>query len=124
MIKRFDVDDIARILTFDDHIEDSFPCDKGEWVQWLMGLVDDPRYLIIGAEKSYLVAVDTIQMPISDSVNIIFGYSKEGNIPELIKEVKEWAKGRGAKRVLYVTNQKDLFNKYGKQFGVYGGWIL
>lgn len=125
MLRRYDVHDIAGIIEFDDHLSDFFPCEKGEWIQWLVQNVDDPRYLIIGTDNSYLVAVDTIERPVSDFVSIIFCYSQEGNVADLKDAVSQWGEERGASKVQFVTRDIKTFGRYGvEQYGVLGGWVI
>jgi len=125
MIRKFKVEDITRIMQMDDHVEDSFPCDKGQWVQWLISIVNDPRYLVIGTDKSYLVAVDAVMPPVSNSVNIIFCFSKDGSVAKMKDAVSEWAIKQGAKRVYFITSDISVFKQYGvKKICDYGGWDI
>ena len=124
---RLESNDIAGILKLNDGVENIFPCDRGEWVQWLMANKDNPKVLIIGDGKSYLVAVDTVQRPLNDSVTIIFFYSKskfEDNIKN-IKVLNDWAKEIGAKQIRFICKNIKVFEKYGaSQIGIIGGWNL
>jgi len=124
---RYTVENITKILQMDDHVENSFPCDKGQWVQWLISVVDDPRYLIIGTEKSYLVAVNNIQRPLSDHVFILFFYSEndfESSI-EIRDCLNDWALECGTTKIRFIGESITPFKKYGaKQMGVYGGWDI
>ena len=125
MIKRLDSSGIAQILKFNDRIEDYFPCDKGEWVQWLMENVDNPRVLIIGNKDVYLVAVDAVMKPLSDFVSILFCYSEKGfdKNMEVKTMLDDWAKERGASGIRFICEDISVFSKYGaKEKATYGGW--
>ena len=124
---KYTPDDIAKILTMDDHIEDFFPCDKGEWVQFLQSMVDNPGFLIIGTDKSYLVAVNNVQRPVSDQVFILMFYSDndfESSI-EIRDYVNAWAEECGTKKIRFIGKDIEVFEKYGaKQYGIIGGWDI
>jgi len=64
MIRKLEAEDIIQLRNLDDHVEQFFPCSKSEWNQWLMANISNPDTLIIGDEKHYLVAVNTIQKPL------------------------------------------------------------
>jgi len=124
---KYTANDIAKILQMDDHVEDFFPCDKGEWVQWLQSIVENPRFLIIGTETSYLVAVNNVQRPVSDHVFILFFHSKsplEQNL-EIRDYLNEWALECGTKKIRFIGKEIEVFEKYdAKQYGIYGGWDI
>ena len=126
-MKKYEVEDIVKIQRMNDHIEDHFPCDKGEWVQWLISIVDHPKFLIIGNETSYLVASNNIMRPVSDTIGIIFFHSKtpfEENI-KIRDWVNEWALECGTRKVRFITKNLEVLKKYGaKEFGIYGGWDI
>ena len=125
MIQKFEAGDIIKILKMDDHIEELFPCDKGEWIQWLMGILENPRFLIVGTEDSYLVASDNVMLPISASVSILMCYSNEGNVKELKDAVSKWALNCGAREVRFITRDISMFMSYGvEKLADLGGWSL
>ena len=134
MIRKFDVDDIVKILKVDDEIEKHFPCDKGQWNQWLMSEADNPNFLIAGEVdgdiKSYIVVRNGVEPPVSYSVSIGMFYSSgdfDKNI-ELRDFVNDWARGKGAREVLFqVKDEKELRarHRYGaEQKGIVGGWSV
>ena len=131
-IKKLEVEEIAGILKLDDKVTESFSCDKGEWVQWLISNVENPRVLIIGNVidgeiKSYLVALDNVMLPLSVQVHVLFFYSG-GDIDANIKifdMLNEWAREKGAKTIRGVCQNIKVFEKYGaEQTGIMGGWDL
>ena len=131
-IKQLNVEEIARIMQLEDNIEESFPCEKGEWVQWLISNVDNPRVLIIGniidgEIKCYLVAMDNVVLPLSIQVNILFFYSRadmEQNMA-IINMLKDWTKKRGALKIRGICQNIRVYEKYGaEQKAIFGGWDL
>jgi len=131
-IKKLEVEEIAGIMQLNDSVTESFPCEKGEWVQWLISNVENPRVLIIGNVidseiKSYLVALDSVVPPLSIQVNILFFYSggdMDGNMA-MINTLNNWAKKRGAVKVRGICRNIRVFEKYGaEQKAIFGGWDL
>ena len=131
-IKQLNVEEIARIMQLEDNIEESFPCEKGEWVQWLIDNIDNPRILIIGNVidneiKSYLIALDSVVPPLSIQVNILFFYSRadmEQNMA-IINMLKDWTKKRGALKIRGICQNIRVYEKYGaEQKAIFGGWDL
>jgi len=131
-IKQLEVEEIAGILQLDDDATESFPCEKGEWVQWLISNMENPGVLIIGnivdsGIKSYLVAVDSVMPPLSIQVNILFFYSSgdtDKNM-EMINMLNDWARKRGALKIRGICQNIKVFEKYGaEQKAIFGGWDL
>lgn len=134
MICKFEVEDIARIMNVEDDIERFFPCDKGEWVQWLMGQVENPNIFIagdVGDEiKSYIVACNAVMPPVSNSICIVMFYSSgdiESNM-ELVKLLNKWSREKGAREVVFTVDDEKIlrcYHKYGAALkGFVGGWSL
>ena len=132
MIKKLEVEEIVGILQLKDNFMKSFPCDKGEWVQWLISNVENPEILIIGSViggeiKSYLVALDGVRLPLSVQVHILFFYS-DGALDvnmEIRGMLNDWARAKGAKAIRFICQDIAVFEKYGaKQVGILGGWSL
>ena len=132
MIKKLEVEEIAGIMQLEDNATESFPCERGEWVQWLISNVENPRVLIIGHVidgeiKSYLVALDSVVLPLSVQVNVLFFYSggdTDKNIA-IVDMLNEWARERGAKTIRFVCQNIKVFEKYGaEQKGILGGYDL
>lgn len=130
MIKKLEVDDIAKILSLDDPIEQIFPCDKGEWVQWLMQNIENPEILIIGRVSSdeldfYAVAVNYVLKPLSDSIGVIL-FSKGAETNSHIREqIIEWGKKKGAKKVIFqATERSDLEKINTDNISYIGHWVV
>ena len=133
MIRKLEVEDIAGIMHLEgDNVTENFPCDPGEWVQWLVSNAENPRVLIIGNAidgeiKSYLVAMDNVMLPLSVQVQILHFYSGGGldeNIA-IFDMLNNWARGKGAKIIRGVCKNIKVFEKYGaKQTGIMGGYDL
>ena len=132
MIRKLEVEDIAGILQLKDNLMKSFPCDKGEWVQWLIANMENPEILIIGNViggeiKSYLVALDGVRLPLSVQVHILFFYS-DGALDvnmEIRGMLNDWARAKGAKAIRFICRDMAVFEKYGaEQVGILGGWSL
>jgi len=126
MIKKMEVEDIAQILKMDDPIEQVFPCDKGEWIQWLMQYVDNPEVYMIGnvEEKllSYAVAVNMVTPPLSNTVTIIF--MSELN-REFIDAIKIWGKEKGAKSIILQSKNKEILETLNVDAVSYvGNWSI
>jgi len=131
------VKDITQILSLqDDHLEKQIPCDKGEWVQWLVQNIENDRIGIWtikddneGRVKAYVVAVDAMNPPISDSVVILYSsvYSsigEEGN-QEVMEKIKEWSRERGAKKITIQTWYPRIMSTYGfVEFGKEEGTFM
>ena len=131
-IKKLDVEETAGIMQLKDNFMESFPCDKGEWVQWLISNVENPEILIIGSViggeiKSYLVALDGVRLPLSVQVHILFFYS-DGALDvnmEIRGMLNDWARAKGAKTIRFICQDIAVFEKYGaEQVGILGGWSL
>ena len=131
-IKKLEVEEIAGVLQLKDNVMKSFPCDKGEWVQWLISNVENPGVLIIGnfiggEIKSYLVALDNVRLPLSAHVNILFFYSGsdiDSNM-EIRDMLNAWAREKGANAIRFICQDITVFEKYGaEQVAILGGWSL
>jgi len=115
MIQKLTTKEIAQILKTDDPIDRIFPCEKGEWIQWLNQNVNHPDLYIIGrvingSLKSYAVAVNTVGPPLSDMITIIF---MSGLDKGFIKKIKGWAGEKHAKRVVLQSTDKDVIDAMG-----------
>ena len=125
MIGKLEPEDIVKLKTLDDGIEEILPCTRAEWIQWLMANVRNPGVLIIGGEKSYLVAVDAVHRPVSDHIFILFFYSGGDAVEnrELKAAVDAWAREKGTENVRFLCRDLAPFEKYGAgQRAIVGGW--
>lgn len=101
------------------------PCGPGPWGQLLMKILDNERYLIVGAFDddeqllAYAVFRNNVNPPVSRDVKILFGNFSdnletvgEGSDKEMFDLVVEWAKECGAISVTgmcaKVSRLKDL----------------
>ena len=116
-----DAGGIAKILKLEDNIEECFPCTRGEWIQWLMSVVDqlDKIYImgITTNEKltGYFVVVNSVLPPLCDSVFALYSYSPK-NVNENIEGLlllKDWAKEQGAKSIKFMTKNVLAHKMYG-----------
>lgn len=121
MIKKLEVEDIAKIMHLDDNVTDFFPCEKGEWVQWLIQNVDNPRIFIIGNIEDnqiigYFVALNNLMPPVFDYISVIYLWSLSHKITHtLIEAGKKWAIKNGVKRGL-ITVPNNHTKKYMASF--------
>lgn len=116
MIRELTAEDIAQILRMDDPIGEVFPCDRGEWVQWLNQYVDNPDVHIIGISDenmliSYAVAVSMIAPPLSNAISIIF--MSEPLDMRYHEEIKDWARQRGADAVMLQAKEAGILHTLG-----------
>ena len=121
-----EVEDIAKILKFDDPVfEDTFPCAVGDWVQFLMQHVDNPKLLLLGIFEDdgdfigYVVAYNSVLLPISRHITILY-YTGNGfqDADEGIEIIKDFATEANAESIRFQTKKPDEFEKYG--FTSYG----
>ena len=63
-IKKLEVEEIAGILQLeDDKLAEVFPCELGEWVQFLIQYVDNPNFFMMGSTKDgklHIIFLDVI----------------------------------------------------------------
>lgn len=120
MIKKLEVEDIAKILTLeDDKFTELFICEVGEWVQFLMQHVNNPNFFMIGAFENnqllgYMIAVNTVIPPVVNGISA--WYSKTAGIKNNKKELDEmikWAKEKGAVSIDLITNNVIGHAAYG-----------
>lgn len=129
MVRKMEVEDIAKIAFIEDHLETHLTCSKGEWVQWLIQNVDNPSMLIIGdfsdtgEIKGYMVLVNNVVPPVFNFVASLFTWTRDGNIrcdrdtvTALQAEASRWGKEIGARRgVATVPNTHNM--KYMESLG-------
>lgn len=119
MIKKLEVEDIAKIIFLKDEIFDElFPCSVGEWVQFLIQNVDNPNLFIIGSIEDgtltgYCVSY-YVKLPISKSASTLYSKTagKEINKKALVMMIK-WAKEMGADAIDIITNNPVGHSVYG-----------
>jgi len=102
-------EEIAPLLHFKDDAEKYFPCDRGQWIQWLVGAINsEDVFVAIETKqekiKSYFVVANTVEPPICDYVNIIYAYcTNPVSIATFAKLIIEWSLSKNAKRVVWWT---------------------
>jgi len=129
MVRKLEVEDIAKILVIADHLEDHLTCTRGEWIQFLISQVDNPKMHIIGDVdengdiRGYMVLVNNILPPIFDSVVVLFVWTQHGSlccdrdiIRPLTSSARAWAKEIGAQRgvaTIPITHNEQFMNSVG-----------
>lgn len=124
MIKKLQTpDDISMLFTVVDDVERQFPCDRSSWIQWLVEQISNPKIGVWAAIEDniaagYLVMLDSMAPPISDSVVVLYLWSPSSHkiTRSLIEEAKKWAQTIGAKRGL-ITVPESHNEEYMKTFG-------
>ncbi len=119
MIKKLDVNDIAKIMYLDDpDFSTLFDCEIGEWVQFLIQNSDNENFFMMGSFKDnkmvgYLIAY-FVPLPICKGVSAL--YSKTAGLTAnktILDELKKWSKENGAVSIDIITNNV-------KGHGIYG----
>ena len=119
MIKKLEVEDIAKILHLNDNVTDYFPCDKGEWVQWLIQNVDNPDLFIMGVVEDgevtgYIVAINSVKPPLDDSVYVLYAWSAGFEMnKKILKNLIDWSKEKNARSIDFVTEDVVAHTAYG-----------
>ena len=121
MIKKLEAKDIVKL----NHIDlPNLPCEKGQYIQFLMSRIEDPKMLIIGdvendALKSYGVFVDNRLPPIFNNAVVIGIWTlNHKDTIELIKAANEWAKKIGIETGIVSVPDNDKHNeKYMESLG-------
>ena len=134
MVRKLEVEDIVKILKLDDlDIEEFFPCEKGEFVQWLISQADNPHIFIWGGVddindlSGLIVVMNGVFKPISDVVSILY-FKPSDDVEvnkELVYQLNIWAKEKKASKVIFNCKNIEIFHEYGAtQQGILGGWSL
>jgi len=129
MIKELEAKDIVQIMDFTDPIEQIFPCDRGEWVQWLMQNLSHPEILIIGRVEdkliSYAVIINQVFKPLSNVVSILFASDLAIEDQEIKDQIISWAKKKGAVKVIFQASERADLEKMNIDNTTYvGHWII
>ncbi len=115
---------IAQILHMGDlYFENAFPCEIGEWVQWLIQQIENPGIKIYGEIEcdilsAYIVAMNSVMPPVFDSVAVLYLHSPHSHkiTRALVEATKKWAIIVGAKRGL-IPVPENHSGKYMESFG-------
>ena len=105
MIKDLTIEEITQILNIPD--ESPLPCDKGQWVQWLVSQVENPKVKITGKVNdarrliAYIVILDNIILPLFDNIVALHIWTMDHrDTHELAQVFIDWGRKIGAKRGL------------------------
>lgn len=116
--------DLTPIFHLKDKFDETFLiCSRSEYLQFLVENVGNERVLIVidldeneKTAKGYVVSVNGVLPPLSNSVSIIYVFSGDGCDLELIfKYIEDWGRKIGAKVLAGQTRLPDnkIFEKYG-----------
>lgn len=120
MIKNLEAEEIAKILYLnDDKLTQVFPCEVGEWTQFLMQHIDNPNFFMRGVLEDnkligYLVAVSSIIPPVNKSITVL--YSKTAGTEAnhaVLDELIEWSQEKGAASIDFITDNPVGHTVYG-----------
>jgi len=117
MIKRLiEPAEVALIISVNDDVEERYGCLKGEWVQFLVSICEDPRVFIVGIFDEednmigYALSQNYVCPPLSNAVHIIYACSP-GNTEDNelgMESIKEWARGLGANKITATTRSPEI----------------
>ena len=123
MIKRITTRaEVASILGLpDSRLTEQIPCEKAEWVQWLEGQIEKPKFLRIWGTveedkvTNYMVALNAVMPPISRSVLILYQsfYSKTAEGVEVLGEIKKWKEELGGIDIAIQTKYPRVNSQFG-----------
>ena len=118
--KKLEAEEIAKILYLkDEKLTQVFPCEVGEWTQFLMQHINNPKFFmrcVLEDDKliGYLVAVNAVVLPINKSITVL--YSKTAGIEAnhaVLDELIEWSREKGAIKIEFVTDNPIGHTVYG-----------
>ena len=130
MIKKLEAKEIVQILDFSDPIEQIFPCDRGEWVQFLMQNFEHPEIFVIGrVDKdlltAYAVVANMVGKPLSNAVSILFASEYAVGDEKIKESIISWAKEKGAQKVIFqASDRADLEKMKVDKISYVGHWIV
>lgn len=125
MVKKFEVEDIAKILQIDHTGPNTapLPCEKSQWVQWLVSMADNEKINISGEiidDKitGYMVLVDNILPPVFSCCSLLYLWSPHSHriTMALVDAAMEWKEKIGAKNGIAVMPLNHS-EKYMASFG-------
>lgn len=111
MIKQLKTpDDISILFKLPDDIEKQLPCNRSEWIQWLVENVSNPRIGIWAnieqdQANGYIVAINNVMPPVSNAIGLLYiWYSwnplKRKATRKLVGITEDWGREAGAKRII------------------------
>ena len=120
MIKKLEVEEIAKIMQLDDEkLTQGFPCEVGEWVQFLVQHVDNPNIFMMGEIEDdkligYFVAINAIAPPLNNSVSVLYSKTAGKEINKaFLDTLIDWSKEKGATSIDFLTNNVVGCSVYG-----------
>jgi len=120
MIKKLEVEDIAKIMYLkDEELTQGFPCEVGEWVQFLIQHVDNPNIFMMGEKEGdeligYFVAINAIAPPLNNSVSVLYSKTAGKEINKaFLDALIDWSKEKGATSIDFITNNVVGCSVYG-----------
>ena len=120
MIKKLEVEEIAKIMQLDDEkLTQGFPCEVGEWVQFLVQHVDNPNIFMMGEIEDdkligYFVAINAIAPPLNNSVSVLYSKTAGKEINKaFLDALIDWSKEKGATSIDFLTNNVVGCSVYG-----------
>jgi len=116
--------EIASLLQLDhNNLKNSFNCEKTEWIQWLINMVESEDVVIMacvvdGDLVNYTVLISHVYPPVQDSISIFYlcdtinFEDKDGKKlrNRLLSEIKRWAIEQGAKKIDVFRKDIDFLN--------------
>ena len=120
MIKKLEAEEIAKILYLNDNkLTQVFPCEIGEWTQFLMQHIDNLNFFMRGVLEGdkligYLVAINSIILPVNKSITVLYSKTagREAN-HAVLDELIEWSKEKGAVSIDFITDNPIGHTVYG-----------
>ena len=119
MIKELKARDILKIK----NIETGIKCDKGQYIQFLISKIDNPKYHMWGdidndKINSFIVINDNRELPINNSVLVMDMWSRgHRKSLEITEYAKKWAVENNVERALIMVDDTHS-EKYMDTFNV------
>lgn len=119
MIKKLDSYDVAKIRNANSTLD----IDKGQYNQFLMSVMANPNFLLIGdvengVVKSFALFVHSNMPPISNTVILLDIWTQSHKDTKALGDSgKEWMKSLGAKKGLVHVDDSHS-NEYMESFGL------
>jgi hypothetical protein len=113
-------EELMKLYSINDNVEESYPLNKNEWVQFLVAQANNPAVMVWGifddSLVGYVVACNGVRPPLADYVHIMYAWLvgvEFETSKSLLEEIKEWAGAVGARKIRIVTRDPSKFYKYG-----------
>lgn len=119
MLKKLEANDIVKLIK----VKTSIECDRGQYNQFLMSKLDDPKCLMIGHVRgdevgSFALLIHSDLSPISNTVLLVdIWTTSHRHTIEIANEAKEWQCQLGVKKgLVYVDDSHSI--EYMESFGL------